>query len=336
MPDAPQPITTVVFDLGAVVLEWAPHRAYEQVLPASEVPAFMARIDFWNWNRAHDAGQLFAVGERELIERFPDSAVAVRAYREHFRHALSGMVPGTGAVIAELKQAGLRLLALTNWSAETFPHARQRFGLLSRFSDIVVSGTELLAKPDPAIFELLCRRHQVAPTSCVFIDDAPANVAAAAAVGMTAIRFSDAEHLRDDLVRLGLLGERPRLTEPIFHLTEADVWQAALQGGAYPWSSRDLTYEQQGFVHCSFASQVRDVQDTIYGDRDPADLVLLELDVRSSRTPVVVEEVGPGVSFPHLYAPLPTDEVTAVHAVDGFSGPAAGAIPTEPEQLPGG
>lgn len=295
--------STVVFDLGAVVLQWDPRGPYEQVLPAAEVPAFLARIDFETWNRRHDAGRPFEVGERELIEQFPDSATAVRAYRQHFGHSLTGPVPGTGAVIAELQHAGARLLALTNWSAETFPHAQERFGLLQRFEAIVVSGQELLAKPDPAIFELLLQRHRVDPARTVFVDDSPANVATAASMGITALLFIDADRLRSELVELGLLAERVPVTEPLFHLTEADVWNAAEAAGDFPWSSRGVTFEQQGYVHCSFADQVPGVRRRVYPDLADEDLLLLELDATGLE--VVVEDLDAGEAYPHLYAPLP-------------------------------
>jgi 2-haloacid dehalogenase len=316
----------VIFDLGAVVLEWAPQLPFEQVLPADEVPGFMAKIDFWGWNRTNDTGRTFEVGEQLLIDRFPESADAIRAYREHFAHSLTGMVPGTGAVIAELQQAGVRLLALTNWSAETFPHARRRFGILTRVEDIVVSGTELVAKPDPAIFELIVARHGLDPADCVFIDDSPANVAAAAELGITAVQFTDATQLRSDLSSLGLIGESPAVTQPIFHLTARDLWLAAQRDRRYPWSSRDLSYLQQGFVHCSFAHQVAGVADRIYAGVDPTELVVLELDLRGSDVPVVDEDLDAGEAFPHLYAELPLELVVAVHELGAFSahGPLTG------------
>lgn len=303
----------MVFDLGEVVLEWAPHLPYQQVLPADEVPAFMAKIEFSDWNKANDAGRLFADGERQLIEQFPGEEVAIRAYREHFPHALTGMVPGTGAVIAELQQAGVRLLALTNWSAETFPHARAKFGLLDRFEAIVVSGTERLAKPDPAIFQLIFSRYDIDPVRCVFVDDSPPNVVAAATLGLTALHFTDADRLRYDLGDLGLLPERPPVLRPLFHLTETTVWQAAQQAGEFPWSSRDLSYDRQGYVHCSFVDQVLGVRERIYPDVADEDLVLLELDPTRWGLPVVVEDLAAGAAFPHLYAPLPLERVSAVH-----------------------
>ncbi len=308
-------LTTVIFDLGGVVLKWEPERAYQRVLPADQVAEFMAEIDFWTWNRLQDAGGGFDVGEQDLIDRFPDSSDAIRAYRLHFDEALTGMVDGTGAVIAELAQAGVRLIALTNWSAETFPRALSRFAMLNRFEGIVVSGTERLAKPDPAIFELVCRRYRLDPARCVFVDDSAANIEAARRLGITALDFSDAVTLRTDFVKLGLLGERAGLKRPIFHITEASLWHAALRAGEFPWSTRNLTYDREGFVHCSFAEQVTGVAERAYADVDRADLVVLELDPALLRVPVVVEDLGTGTPYPHIYAPLPMASVIAVRAL---------------------
>ncbi len=198
-------LSAVLFDLGGVVLQWEPERAFEQVLDAAAVPAFLARVGFDAWNRAQDAGRPFAEAEAELAARFPDDADTIRAYRRHFASTLTGEVPGTAAVLADLAAARVPLAALTNWSAETFPVAQSRFAVLDRFATIVVSGAERLAKPDPAIFRLACRRAGFEPARTVFVDDSPANVAAARGIGLTGLRFTGAARLRDDLTGLGLL-----------------------------------------------------------------------------------------------------------------------------------
>lgn len=300
----------MIFDLGGVVLRWEPHRAYEQVLAAELVAEFMARIDFPSWNQRHDGGQSFAVGERDLVERFPDDEATILAYRTHFNATLTGMVPGTGAVIAELVRAGVRLFALTNWSAETFPYAHQRFGLLRRFTDILVSGAEGLAKPDLSIFRRALDRFDLDPAATVFVDDSPVNVRAARTVGLTGLDFSDATRLRSDLVDLGLLGEPEPVAEPIFHLTERESWAEALQTGRFAWSTRGLTVEAEGFVHCSFAGQWPTIRTAYYGDRPAGDLVLLTLDPARLSVPVVVEDLGSG-AYPHLYGELPVADVVS-------------------------
>lgn len=307
---------SVIFDLGGVVLGWDPVRAYAQVLPADQIAAFLTKIDFFDWNYRNDAGRAFEVGEQLLIEQFPDEAVAIQAYRTHFPQALTGMVEGTSAVIAELAQAGVRLIGLTNWSAETFPHALERFGILDRLEGIVVSGTELVAKPDPAIFQLTCERYGLEPTRTVFIDDSPPNVAAARRLGISGITFTDAGRLRAELVTLGLLGERLAVTEPVFHLAIRAAWAEAQRSGDFGWSSRDVSYEREGYVHLSFASQVAGVRARFYGDVASADLVLLELDPSRLDAPLIVEDLGAGEAYPHLYASLPPAAVVAVHDLD--------------------
>lgn len=302
----------VLFDLGGVVIGWDPARAYAQALPAAQVPGFMAAIGFADWNARHDAGRPFAVGEQELVSRFPEHEAAVLAYRQHFGRTLTGLVPGTGAVIAELQQAGVAVAALTNWSAETFPVARERFGLLRRFAGVLVSGEEGLAKPDPAIFELALERFGFSAQHCTFVDDSAANVAAARERGLTGVRFVDADQLREELVRLGLLRPRVPLRQPVYHLTELAVWRRAQAEGSYPWSGRRGSYESEGFVHAGFADQLVGTRQRQYGDLPEDRLVVLELDPARLTVPVVVEDLGAG-PFPHLYGPLPVEEVVAEH-----------------------
>lgn len=307
-------LDAVIFDLGGVVLGWAPERAFEQVMPAEEVAEFIARIDFADWNRRNDGGRPFDEAEAELIARFPDAEGIIHGYRSHFAHTLSGMVPGTSAVIAELGQAGIALSALTNWSGETFPIARERFGILRRFSTILVSGDERLLKPDPAIFALACERESLDPGRTVFVDDSPRNAAAATEFGLTGLVFMDAEQLRSNLVELGLLGPQTPLDRAIFHWSVREAWDKAQAVGSYPWSARGVGYDAEGFVHFSFAEQLTGTRAAHYADLSDDELVLLELDAGALDLPVVVEE-GRGERFPHLFAPLPVADVV-VHPAD--------------------
>lgn len=304
--------TAVIFDLGGVVLKWEPRRAYEQVMVPELVGPFLDQIDFPEWNRRHDAGQPYATGEAELISRFPADEAAIMAYRQHFAETLTGMVPGTGGLIAELARNTVRLVALTNWSAETFPHGMRRFGILRRFTGVLVSGAEGLAKPDPAIFELALSRFGLPAATTVFIDDSPANVAAAQSAGLRSLRFTDAATLRNDLSALGLVGPARPPSEPIFHVAERSAWELAQQTGRYPWSSRGLGYDAEGFVHCSFAQQLPGVLVSYYADLPAGDRVILQVPTERPDLPIVVEDLGAG-PFPHLYAELDPTAVTATY-----------------------
>jgi 2-haloacid dehalogenase len=199
-------VSAVVFDLGNVLIRWDPRAALAAAVGDAEADRLLSAedFDFDAWNAAQDAGRTFAEGEALVARSHPHWAEHVRGYRPHFAHSLTGPVDDTVAIVRDLHAAGVPLFALTNWSAETFPLARERYEFLDLFDDVVVSGAEGVAKPDPAIFALLRERVGRALEECVFVDDGPHNVAAAAAAGMDAIRFTDTGHLRDDLRVRGL------------------------------------------------------------------------------------------------------------------------------------
>ena len=93
---------------------------------------------------------------------------------------------------------------LSNWSAEKFPVARERYDFLGWFETVVISGEVGVSKPDPRIYRHLLERTRFDPASTLFIDDQAANLAVAAELGMTALQFEDPETLRRDLRELGL------------------------------------------------------------------------------------------------------------------------------------
>jgi len=201
-------LDTVVFDLGGVLADWDPRYLYRRLFDDEDaMETFLATVCTPEWNHAMDAGRDRAAAVAELVAAHPDHAGLIRAWVERWDEMLGGEVAGTGDVLAELDAAGTRLLALTNWSAETFPLARERFPSFARFDAIVVSGEHGLAKPDPALYRVLVDRHGVVPERAAYVDDRAENVVVAEQLGMTGVVFTDAESLRAALVELGLLPE---------------------------------------------------------------------------------------------------------------------------------
>lgn len=200
------PLRAVVFDLGNVLIRWNPHSAIARGVGPEHATRFLGAtdFDFMAWNHEQDAGRRWSDAEALVEQSHPHWAPAARAYREHFAASLVGPVHDTVDLLTELHDAGVRLLALTNWSAELFPLARKEFPFLGLFDDIVVSGEEQVAKPDARIFHALERRAGVPLAQCVFVDDSPRNIEAARALGMDAILFEDTGHLRADLHERGL------------------------------------------------------------------------------------------------------------------------------------
>ena len=203
----PAQLDTVVFDLGGVLADWDPRYLYRGLFDGDEqaMEEFLTDVCSPEWNHAMDAGRPREEAVAELVAHHPEHEALIRAWVERWEDMLGPEIAGTATVVAELADRGVRLLALTNWSAETFPTARARFESFAHFEAIVVSGEHGLAKPDPRLFHLLLERHRVDPARAAYVDDRPDNAAAAAALGMTAVVFTDPDRLRTDLTRLGLL-----------------------------------------------------------------------------------------------------------------------------------
>jgi 2-haloacid dehalogenase len=194
------PVKAVVFDLGGVLIDWDPRYLYRKLLAdEAAVEEFLATVCTPEWNAEQDRGRPFAEGVAELVERHPAHAAAIAAYRERWPEMLGGEIGGSVEVLAELRAAGMPLYALTNWSAETFVVARERFAFLEWFDGVVVSGEERMIKPDPRFFRLLLDRFGLAPEATFYVDDSEANVEAARRLGFDAVRFTGSAQLRREL-----------------------------------------------------------------------------------------------------------------------------------------
>ena len=199
-----------VFDVGGVLLDWNPRYLYRKLFDdAAEMEVFLAEICSPAWNLTMDAGRTFADGVADLTSRFPDKADLIRAYDERWQEMVPGAIESTVAVLAELKETGRPVYAVTNFSSQKFAGEVERWPFLRWFDGIVVSGDEGIVKPNPAIFSRLCARYTLDPQDCVMIDDVAANVEAARAAGLAGIVYRGTVALRAELTDMGLLQAAP-------------------------------------------------------------------------------------------------------------------------------
>ncbi|WP_180934287.1 HAD family hydrolase [Nocardioides ungokensis] len=196
----------VVFDLGNVLIDWQPYAAIAAGVGGDEARRFLEAddFDFMAYNHGPDSGQDWDAAEAAVARSHPHWLEHARAYRTHFPASLVGEVPGSVDIVRRLHAAGVPLWGLTNWSHELFPHGRAAYPFLELLEDVIVSGTEGVAKPDPRIFEIVRERTGLPLDRLVFVDDRADNVAAAAAAGMDALLFTDAAGLREALRARGL------------------------------------------------------------------------------------------------------------------------------------
>jgi 2-haloacid dehalogenase len=210
MPMAKTRRSIVVFDLGGVLIDWDPRHLYRKLFAGDETAMenFLATVCTHEWNRRQDAGRSFAEGARLLKAEHPNKAELIDAYGARFHEMMSGPIAGSVEILAELRARGTPLYLLSNFSAETFPPAFERFDFLRWFRGMVISGEVGVIKPDLRIYEIMLARFAIDPYRAVYIDDVAVNAEAAAGMGIHGIHFTTPAALRDELVGLDLLPPR--------------------------------------------------------------------------------------------------------------------------------
>lgn len=192
--------TTVVFDIGNVLLRWDPRHLYRTVFDDEErMEWFLANVCTSAWNVEQDRGRDWDEAVALLVKDHPTHEPAIRAFHERWHETVAGTYEDNVALLDRLRQAGVPTYCITNFSGPKFREAQVRFPFLATFDGIIVSGDERLLKPDPAIYRLLLSRYGLEAEDCLFIDDSPANVEGARSVGMHAIRFVDDMDLAAEL-----------------------------------------------------------------------------------------------------------------------------------------
>lgn len=199
-------VEAVVFDVGRVIVEWDLRHLFAKLIDDPvELDWFCANVVTEQWHFEHDAGRPLDEMLAERKAKFPDHHALIDAYANRFLETIPGPVAGTAELIRRLEAADVPLFAITNFGAEFWPQFRASEPLFDHFRDIVVSGFERVAKPDPAIFELAQSRFGLAPGDMLLIDDNMANIASARSLGWQVHHFRGAESLECDLISRGLI-----------------------------------------------------------------------------------------------------------------------------------
>ncbi len=202
------PTEAVIFDLGGVLIDWNPRYLYQKLLQDDEaIEFFLATVCHQQWNEKQDAGRPFQVAIEERVTKYPEHKVLIESYFSRWDEMLGGAIQGTVRILETLRASGIPLFVISNWSAETFHHATNRFSFFNSFQDMVISGEVGLTKPDPRIFSLALKRFQLRAERALFIDDMPHNVRAAEACGLQALHFRDSDELACQLQSRGILAK---------------------------------------------------------------------------------------------------------------------------------
>ncbi|WP_431157917.1 HAD family hydrolase [Winogradskyella poriferorum] len=195
-------IDTIIFDLGGVLIDWNPEYVYLDVFNGDrkKMQWFFDNICTHDWNENQDAGYPLQQATEERVALFPEHEDLIRMYYGRWVEMLGDAIEGTVDILkALIERKDLKVVALTNWSHETFPIALDRFDFLHWFEGIIVSGEEKTRKPFKEIYDITLNRFNITAENAVFIDDNLRNINAAKALGINGIHFENPNALINEL-----------------------------------------------------------------------------------------------------------------------------------------
>ena len=191
-------IDTIIFDLGGVLIDWNPEYVFLNEFNGDRkrMQWFFDTICTSDWNENQDAGYPIAKATEERVALFPEYEKLIRIFYGRWIEMLGDAIEGTVKILNTLIESKkYKIIALTNWSAETFPIALRRFEFLHDFEGIIVSGEEQTRKPFDDIYILTLKRFSINAEKAVFIDDNLRNIEAANNLGINGIHFKSPEEL---------------------------------------------------------------------------------------------------------------------------------------------
>lgn len=191
---------TILYDFGAVIMDWNPHYLYDEYFQDKDKSEwFLSNICTGTWNSQMDAGKPLVQGTEELVAKYPEWEKEIRMYYGEWTRMIPGCIPGMVDFVTDFKKRGFKAYGLSNWSAETFSWVKNKFPVFSLLDGIQLSGEIKINKPDSRFFELAIDQFGLIPENCVFIDDNPANLEAAARFGIRGIQFRNADQARAEM-----------------------------------------------------------------------------------------------------------------------------------------
>lgn len=195
----------IVFDLGAVLIDWNPRYLYNLVSDdSSKIEYFLNTVISPAWNHRLDRGEEWEDIRQELVTTHPEEIQWIDLYWNQWEKMLGGAIEESVKILSSLKSKGYKVYALSNFNHHKFSEALAVFPFLGWFDGRVISGEVKLAKPETAIYHYLLKTYKLEAANCLFIDDRMENIEAAKSIGFNTILFTCPQQLVESLKEVGV------------------------------------------------------------------------------------------------------------------------------------
>jgi 2-haloacid dehalogenase len=194
----------VIFDFGGVLIDWNPYYLLRKVMVNdTEIEGFLQEISFKAWNYECDKGLSISGSIDDMCRKFPHRTELLRTYNERWLETLGRVFEKNVELLKTLKDRGVPVYGLSNWSADKFAIVEQRYDFFNWFVDKAISGREKTAKPDPQLARILLERNHLKPSDCVYIDDSEDNIRMGRQLGLNCVLYRSSAQLREELIKWG-------------------------------------------------------------------------------------------------------------------------------------
>lgn len=198
-------IHNVVFDIGNVIVRWAPLEIARLTFGDIDGLEDQTRAIFQSetWLKLNKG----LISESEAASQYQQSLGLSALECERLFYYVKQtqlLIYGSVDLIKRIKSAGYRVYALTDNVHEIVSHLKSTYTFWPLFDGAIVSAEVALLKPQPEIYQALLTQFALEASETVFIDDMPYNVAGAEAVGMAGIQFENSSQCEQTLKTLGL------------------------------------------------------------------------------------------------------------------------------------
>ncbi len=186
--------------------------AHTALVSTAGVPDAVFEQHYWDHRHAYDAGVLNGESYWQSVADgagFSLTPERLAAFHHHDSLMWGNLNAPMVAWAKALQQAGIKTAILSNMGDVNLAYMRRHFEWLAGFTHLTWSCELRTAKPDPAIYRHTLEKLGVSAAEALFIDDIPANIAAARALGIDGILFTDVAQLRRDLETRSLSGKLP-------------------------------------------------------------------------------------------------------------------------------
>lgn len=200
-------IKAILWDYGNVLVDWQPRKLYETIFQdPKELDFFMSEVCPMHWHHQLDEGAEINEVIKKRQELFPQYTKEIAMWRDNFDKTIVGRIEDNVEILDTIDKSGMPQYCLTNMAEKLVDACFSSYNLENYFKDIIVSGVEKLAKPNPEIFELTLKRMgNPRPQEIFFIDDNKSNIETAKSMGFVTHHFKKSDSLRQALKEHNIL-----------------------------------------------------------------------------------------------------------------------------------